>query len=80
MRHLVDYPLRRDDFRQLIIICRGGPFQFPPQHINKLSTLISLPATEIAALFDVPRKRLEGRSSEKGDRLAYTVTDASRER
>ena len=32
-------------------------------------------------LFDgenMPRKRLEGRSSEKGDRLAYTVTDASR--
>ncbi|EDU8360289.1 hypothetical protein CWY48_004101 [Salmonella enterica subsp. enterica serovar Typhimurium var. 5-] len=26
------------------------------------------------------RKRLEGRSSEKGDGLAYTVTDASRER
>ncbi|HCQ9025588.1 TPA: hypothetical protein OMI62_004869 [Escherichia coli] len=32
-------------------------------------------------LFDgkaMPRKRLEGRSSEKGDRLAYTVTDAGR--
>lgn len=29
MRHLVDYPLRRGDFRQLIIICRGRPFQFP---------------------------------------------------
>jgi len=28
----------------------------------------------------MPRKRLEGRSSEKGDGLAYTVTDASRER
>ncbi|EHV81927.1 hypothetical protein ECDEC7C_5342 [Escherichia coli DEC7C] len=35
------------------------------------------------SLFDgkaMPRKRLEGRSSEKGDGLAYTVTDASRER
>ncbi|EHW17094.1 hypothetical protein ECDEC8C_3249 [Escherichia coli DEC8C] len=34
-------------------------------------------------LFDgkaMPRKQLEGRSSEKGDGLAYTVTDASRER
>lgn len=34
-------------------------------------------------LFDgkaMPRKRLEGRSSEKGDGLEYTVTDASRER
>ncbi|EGX13009.1 hypothetical protein ECSTECS1191_5168 [Escherichia coli STEC_S1191] len=34
-------------------------------------------------LFDgenMPRKRLEGRSSEKGDGLAYTVTGASRER
>ncbi|ATZ34449.1 hypothetical protein AB82_5047 [Escherichia coli 2-005-03_S3_C1] len=29
---------------------------------------------------DMPRKRLEGHSSEKGDRLAYTVTDASQER
>ncbi|EIN33865.1 hypothetical protein ECFRIK1990_6193 [Escherichia coli FRIK1990] len=29
---------------------------------------------------DMPRKRLEGRSSEKGDGLAYTVTDASQER
>ncbi|END21230.1 hypothetical protein ECP03018678_5007 [Escherichia coli P0301867.8] len=29
---------------------------------------------------DMPRKRLEGRSLEKGDGLAYTVTDASRER
>ncbi|EHW83675.1 hypothetical protein ECDEC10F_6137 [Escherichia coli DEC10F] len=29
---------------------------------------------------NMPRKRLEGRSSEKGDGLAYTVTDASRER
>ncbi|GHL29061.1 hypothetical protein ECZU25_58740 [Escherichia coli] len=35
-----------------------------------------------AVVFDgenMPRKRLEGRSSEKGDRLAYTVTGASRE-
>ncbi len=36
-----------------------------------------------AVVFDgenyMPRKRLEGHSSEKGDRLAYTVTGASRE-
>ncbi|ENA42946.1 hypothetical protein ECP03018674_5310 [Escherichia coli P0301867.4] len=34
-------------------------------------------------LFDgkaMPRKRLEGRSSEKGDGLAYPVPAASRER
>ncbi len=54
MRHIVDYPRRSGDFRQLIIICRGRPFQFPPQHINELSALIQLPATEIAALFGVP--------------------------
>ncbi len=54
MRHIVDYPRRSGDFRQLIVICRGRPFQFPPQHINKLSALIQLPATEITALFGIP--------------------------
>ena len=54
MRHIVDYPRRSGDFRQLIVICRGRPFKFPPQHINELSALIQLPATEITALFCIP--------------------------
>ncbi len=31
MRHIVDYPRRSGDFRQLVIICQMWPFQFAPQ-------------------------------------------------
>ena len=36
MRHIVDYPRRSGDFRQLIVICRGRPFQFPTAHQRAL--------------------------------------------
>ena len=72
MRHIVDYPpgpvtsgsssSSREDHSN------------SPQHINKLSALIQLPATEIAALFGVPVLSVQPKRRQFCNNVAFRLT------
>ena len=58
MRHIVDYPRRSGDFRQLIVIRRGRPFQFPHSTSTSSPRFIQLPAVSASDMRSGARKRL----------------------